>query len=251
ALALLNSDWIERTIALWSFAFYATYLSMCAAVLWRFGGALGAALVMEPPKPGTALFQGVSYAGYNIAVLPVLIFVARRFERRSEALIAGALTGPLMLLPAAALLLAMSAFYPRVVHAPLPISVVLDALDHPALALAVRGVLLGAMVKTGIGLLHGLNERVARHYLDRGAVMPGPLRPSIAVAATTLAATLATRFGLIDLVARGYRFSSAYFLLVFVLPLLTIGVWRLRHPSEPAAAGPAHAGRSNPDRRHR
>ncbi len=42
---------------------------------------------------------------------------------------------------------------------------------------------------------------------------------------------IAARFGLVDLIARGYRALAWLFLVVYVLPLLTIGAWRLRRHS--------------------
>jgi uncharacterized membrane protein YkvI len=41
-----------------------------------------------------------------------------------------------------------------------------------------------------------------------------------------LAAAL-SRFGIIALVARGYGMLAYAFLVLFVLPLLTVGVWRI------------------------
>jgi hypothetical protein len=38
---------------------------------------------------------------------------------------------------------------------------------------------------------------------------------------------LAEHFGLVTLIARGYRLLAAAFLLVYVLPLMTVGVARL------------------------
>ncbi len=38
---------------------------------------------------------------------------------------------------------------------------------------------------------------------------------------------LADRFGLVTLIASGYRFLSWVFLAVYVLPLLTVGLFRL------------------------
>ena len=38
---------------------------------------------------------------------------------------------------------------------------------------------------------------------------------------------LAGRFGLVSLIANGYRALAYILLAVFVLPLMTIGVWRL------------------------
>ena len=37
----------------------------------------------------------------------------------------------------------------------------------------------------------------------------------------------AQRFGLVDLIAKGYRVLAVLILVTFVLPLLTFGVWRL------------------------
>jgi uncharacterized membrane protein YkvI len=227
-LVLFGNRVIERVISLWSMLFYCTYLSLFALVVWRFGREMNVAVTLEPVRVSEAIVSGVSYTGYNIAVLPVLIFVARHFTRRSEALIAGALAGPLILLPGFAFLLALSAFYPQITSAPLPISVVLEKLRAPWLSGVVQLVILGALIKTGAGLLHGLNERIARTLSDRGTSMPIWLRPAIAVGAMVVAVYFASTIGLIDLIGQGYRYSSAFFLLVFLLPLLTRGVWLLR-----------------------
>jgi hypothetical protein len=42
---------------------------------------------------------------------------------------------------------------------------------------------------------------------------------------------VAGEIGLVDLIASGYRFLALLFLGVFVLPLITIGTWRLLRPS--------------------
>ena len=47
----------------------------------------------------------------------------------------------------------------------------------------------------------------------------------------------ADRFGLVALIAKGYRALAWMFLIVYVLPLMTWGVWRLaRNRAAPAAA---------------
>jgi uncharacterized membrane protein YkvI len=38
---------------------------------------------------------------------------------------------------------------------------------------------------------------------------------------------LAARFGLVTLIARGYRGLAYMFLAVFVLPVMTVGLWQL------------------------
>ncbi len=86
-------------------------------------------------------------------------------------------------------------------------------------------VILGALIKTGAGLLHGFNERIARTMADRGAQMAPAVRPLIAAVAMVIAVYAASSFGLIDLIKNGYRYSSYFFLVVWLLPLLTRGLW--------------------------
>lgn len=47
----------------------------------------------------------------------------------------------------------------------------------------------------------------------------------ITLLAMIIAVYVAAKVGLIDLIDRGYRYSSMYFLRVFLLPLLTCGLW--------------------------
>lgn len=226
-IVLLGNKTIERIISAWSIIFYATYLSLFVLVVVRFGGGMLQALGAVPIDVPTAVWSGTSYVGYNIIVVPILIFVARNFESRREAVISGALAGPLVLLPGFAFLLTLSAFYPQITQAPLPVTDLLDRLGIPAFSILIQLVVLGAFVKTGAGLLHGFNERLARALLDRNLRMPRFGRPAIAVLAMITAVYGASQFGLIDLIGKGYRYSSYFFLLVFLLPLLTRGTWLL------------------------
>jgi uncharacterized membrane protein YkvI len=249
-IVFFGSSFIERVISAWSVFFYLVYGSMFLMVVHKFGGALAAALTNAPPSYPQALRDSISYAGYNIAILPVLMFVARNFKSRREAFVAGAMAGPLILLPGFAFLLALSAFYPAIMGAPLPVTIVLAKLGSPVLTLFARIVILGALVKTGVGLLHGLNERFARSFMERGVAMPRGLRPAIAIGLMAIAVYLAASLGIVELIARGYRYSSYYFLAVFVLPLATRGVWLvfrggLAGPTPVAAATAAGLQRSD------
>jgi uncharacterized membrane protein YkvI len=216
---------IERVISAWSIIFYITYLTLFALVLWHFGEQMAAAIDFAAIELPVALWSGVSYTGYNIVVIPILIFVARNFQSRRQAVIAGALAGPLILLPGFAFLLALSAFHPQIVSAPLPVTFILERLGIPGFAFVIQLVVFGAFIKTGAGLLHGLNERIARGLRDRQIEMPRFGRPAVAGVALIVAVYAAAEFGLIDLIGKGYRFSSYFFLLVFLLPLLTRGLW--------------------------
>jgi uncharacterized membrane protein YkvI len=224
-VVFFGNSLIEKVISAWAIVFYVTYGSIFALVLWKFSVPLHAALQAKPLDLAEAVQDSFSYTGYNVVILPILIFVARNFQSRSEAFIAGALAGPLILLPGLASILALSAFYPGILTEPLPISVVLSRLESSTLTLCVQIVILGALVKTGVGLLHGLNERFARAAVDRGRAMPRALRPVLALGIMVIAVFVASSFGIINLIGQGYRYSSYFFLLVFLLPLMLRGAW--------------------------
>ncbi|MYH09963.1 MAG: hypothetical protein F4012_05990 [Gemmatimonadales bacterium] len=84
-------------------------------------------------------------------------------------------------------------------------------------------------------MIHAFNERVAGVFAARRAHMPPALRLVVAVLLLILASLL-SRFGIIDLIATGYGALSWAFLFIFVLPLLTIGMYRL-HQGETGGRG--------------
>ncbi|MFM8532029.1 MAG: hypothetical protein ACKOEC_00290 [Acidimicrobiia bacterium] len=220
-----GNDFLERVITAWSITFYVSYGSLLIAVLYKFGDALGPALAMQPIDPRAAWWSGVGYAGLNVVLIPILIFVARNFRSRSEALLAGAIAAPLIIVPGFTLLIALSAFYPGINDERIPVSAILGKLDIPILSLLIPLVILGALVKSGAGMLHGLNERIAGAFQRQGKAMGSWVRPTVALFAMTAAVYAASWFGLIDLIKYGYRFSSYFFIVVMFVPLMTRGLW--------------------------
>ena len=64
----------------------------------------------------------------------------------------------------------------------------------------------------------------------RGIELSHRARLVIALLVLVFCMFLADRFGLVALIANGYRALAYILLAVFVLPLLTLGVWRMwRH----------------------
>lgn len=235
AIVFFGSTLVERIISIWSVIFYIVYGSLFVLVVHEFSHALATALAAVPVHYGRAVVDSISYSGYNIAAVPALIFVARNFASRREALIAGALAGPLILLPGFAFLLALSGLYPRILDAPLPVTVLLACLGKPVLTILVRLVLLGAFLKSGVGLLHGFNERVAASFAEHGNIMPRGARPAIAIGLMIVAVYLASSLGIVELIGRGYRYSSYFFLVIFVIPAATRGLWLILRPRNPVA----------------
>ena len=63
------------------------------------------------------------------------------------------------------------------------------------------------------------------------------MRLAIAMTALVFAVLLAGRIGLIDLIAKGYGTLTWVFILVFVIPVCTIGAWKIFRGKVPAASG--------------
>jgi len=61
--------------------------------------------------------------------------------------------------------------------------------------------------------------------------MPKVARPTLAVG-LLLSGTLLAGVGLVDLIARGYGTLTWVFLVVYVVPVLTLGLWRISRKDE-------------------
>jgi len=154
------------------------------------------------------------------------LFATVHIRQRREALIAGALTGPLLMVPAALFFAALVAHYPDILTRPVPMNLILQELGSPVLFYLFPIVLIGTFIETGTGMIHALNERIATAFDASGRILHKWVRPVIAVA-LIVAAILLSRLGIIDLIAKGYNFMAWVFVLVVVAPVLSIGLWKV------------------------
>jgi uncharacterized membrane protein YkvI len=76
-------------------------------------------------------------------------------------------------------------------------------------------------------LVHGVNERLDQAFAERSVRMPRWMRPAVALAILFVAVVLADAIGLTNLVAQGYGTITWGFLLVYIVPVLTYGLWLL------------------------
>lgn len=225
-LAFGGSGIIERVFSVWSFVLYAVYIVFFVWCFRHFGGAIATNLGAEPAG-GRWAWEGVRYAGYNLAILPATFSVLRAHTSRREALVAGALTGPIAMIPALLFTLAMVGEYPAVLAERVPSNQILGVLGSRGFQITFQVVLFGTLIETGTGLIHAVNERIAGLRRDQQRSMPGWVRPAVAVVFLLLG-TATARFGLVDLIAKGYGTLTLVFIAVYVVPVLTLGVWRIR-----------------------
>jgi uncharacterized membrane protein YkvI len=109
------------------------------------------------------------YAGYNLAVIPPVLATLRLHETRRETFIAGALTGPIAMLPGLLFFLAMVGQYPSIVDYVVPANQMLEVLGSRAFQVVFQLVLFGTLIETGAGLIHAVNERISGLKKDEDA----------------------------------------------------------------------------------
>ena len=225
-LAFGGSGIIERVFSAWSLVLYGTYVVFFAWCFKDFGRDIVANLGAAPLGTGWA-WSGLRYAGYNLAIIPACFSVLRGHDNRRDTLVAGALTGPIAMIPALLFVVAMIGEYPAILDQRVPSNQILEVLGARWFQVTFQVVLFGTLIETGTGLIHAVNERIAGLMEDRKRVMPEWLRPTVAVG-FLLIGTAVSQFGLVGLIARGYGTLTLAFIAIYVVPVLTLGVWKIR-----------------------
>lgn len=234
-IATFGNEAVEQLFKYVSFFLYATYAIFLVLALTRFSAPIATAFA-APVQPGWFL-GGVTYAGYNAVGAVLILPVTRHLLGSRDAVTAGLLAGPLAMLPAILFFVAMCAFYPQIAGETLPSDYLLARLDFPAFRYVFQIMIFAALLESGTGQIHAINERIALAYAKRrDSELSNTLRGTVTIGILIGAIFVADRVGLIALIADGYRWLALAFIAVFVVPLLTIGVWRLRRGARVVAA---------------
>ena len=228
---------IERFKTVGSAVLYAGYVVFAGAVLYERWPQTMAALRAGSgteggdggPSIAAAFGVGVLYVGYNLATMPATFFTLDRLTERRQAIGAGLIAGLMATVPFVLTYLAIMGYYPdaEVTAANVPWLVMLGRVGGGTLLAVFAFVIVWTLVETSTGMIHAIVDRVAvnlaevgRPPMSRGQV------GALTVTVLTLAAVL-SRLGLIELVSRGYTVMAYGFLLLFALPLCTVGVYRI------------------------
>ena len=218
---------VERMFAYVSYLLYAVYALFIVLAFTHFGDRISAGFERGGPSTGW-LTGGIVYAGYNLIGAVVVLPVIRHLTSNRDAIVAGVIAGPLATLPALLFFIAMIGFYPEIAGATLPSDFLLQRLDIPLFHLLFQLMIFSALLESGASSVHAINERIARAMLNRrGIVLQNRDRLTIALALLIGCMFVADRFGLVALIATGYRALAYVLIAVYVVPVLTLGVWRL------------------------
>jgi len=227
AIVAFGNKAVERLFRDVSYYLYAIYALFIVLALWKFGARVPGGFEAHPQTSGWAL-SGLTYFGYNIIGAVVILPVLRHLVSDRDAVIAGIVSGPLTMFPALLFFVPMVAFYPEVQSAALPSDFMLQQIGIPAFHLLFQAMIFSALLESGTSSVHAINERISNAWeARRGHALSHRQRLAIATVVLAGCMFLASRFGLVALIASGYRALAYILLAIFVLPLLTVGVWKL------------------------
>ena len=244
-LTYYGASLIERFKTVGTLGLYVGYIVFGVLVLSQVWGnvtqvlAAGNTSYVSNASMPAVLKQGALYVGYNLAIFPAVFFALHRQETRKETLVSGLLAGVLMTLPFLLTYLCLMGFYPseRVLGAEVPWLPMLRSVAGSGV-LALYGIVIGwTLVETSVGAIHAIIDRIdadlERISSGRFEEVNGltRLQSGVLGGGILVAATLLSRVGIIALVAQGYTIMAYFFILLFAVPTLTVGVYRLVNPS--------------------
>ena len=219
---------VERVFTWVSILLYGVYAAFVVFALSSFGGRISETFAASDGWHDGWLAGGLTYAGYNIIGAVVILPVTRHLTSDRDAIIAGIAAGPLAMLPALLFFICMCAFVPAIAGEALPSDYLLARLDQPWFRFLFQTMIFAALLESGTGAVHAVNERISTVWQARTrAPLSTRARGLIALGLLAVCMLIADRVGLVSLIANGYRALAYVLIAVYVVPLLTIGVWRL------------------------
>ena len=250
-LILRGTETIEKVLSFWSYVLYAVYAVFMITCFVRFGpmiseafgagrgeytkefiNASGETIVstIGGLSLGSAIVDGFKYSFYNLGIVPAILYTVRECETRKQAILCGLLAGIIGVVPAFLLLLAMGGALPEAVfnanNNGTAVSAIFAKLDMRWLYVIFEIVLFGTLIETGSGFIKAVDDRIEISAAKSGESTPTWVRPVVAIGLTLLGVAIST-FGLTGLIAKGYGTICWGFLIVYVIPMLTLGIYKI------------------------
>lgn len=225
-LVFHGNELIERVLSVFAVLLYVIYIAIVVWALVALGDRIEGSFAASTVSSGWAT-GGLVYAGYNTALIPAVLFCLRHQTTRREAVISGLVAGPIAMLPGVFLFVAMLACYPEIGSQPVPVTYLIGRFGATWFERLFEIVLFGILVKCGTALLHSVNERIASACHARGIAMKPAHRSLVSTVVLLFSCFAATSIGLVDLVAKGYGGLTYAFIALFILPVITVGMWKV------------------------
>jgi len=224
-LTFKGSGAIEKFFSWWSILIYLVYAVFLIISVIKFGPQIKANFTANIIGPRWIL-GGAKYALYSMIIVPAVLFCIRYIETRKEAVISGIIAGFIGIAPAILFLIAIAAHYPQILPEEIPAVFAIHKMGTFAFLVVFQIMLVGTLIQTGTGFIHAVNERIQSSLQSRGKELPRWMRPLFAIVLLFSGLGFAT-FGIIALIAKGYGSLSWGAFIVYFVPLMTIGIYKM------------------------
>ncbi len=179
---------------------------------------------------GVVLWTGIIYASYNISVIPSCLFTLRAQKKRSESVISGIIGALLMTIPWFLTYFALMGYYPdeTVIGSTVPWLSMLMNVSSSKVPVIAFGIVAGwTLIETATGMIHALLDRLDKGMEEAHKEPLGNKKRAVITVAILIIALLFARIGIIDLISKGYSALAYGFILVYLLPLFTVGTYKV------------------------
>ncbi len=182
-------------------------------------------------------WAAVKFSLYSSPAIPVILYAARDIKTQTEAVVAGYAAVAASMLPGLMLHLSFIPYAGELIQQAVPTYWIIESVLQKEWLLYVYMIaLFGTFLETGAGCIQGFNERLDGAAIERtGRPVSRKVHAVVAVIAL-LIGTAVSKLGLINLVAHGFGTIAWGFLVVYVIPLFTIGIINLKNGHSPQLA---------------
>ncbi len=229
-LVINGSELIDKVLSVWSFVLYGVYALFMIIVFAKFGGQIAGNFAASSVDGFGWIGGGFKYAFYNLAILLCALHTLKACDNDKEACCAGIIAGFIGIIPGIILFVAMCAFYPGINDLELPIYYMIDSMGIPWMQWLFQIVLFGTLIETGSGMIYAITDRIetAMRVNDANREIPKWVTPVTAICVLIVGVGIST-FGITNLIAKAYGATAYILFFVFVIPILTVGIYKMKH----------------------
>jgi uncharacterized membrane protein YkvI len=225
-LNYLGREVVTRVLTFWSVFLYLVFIAYFIVALKRYADT---AVNFDVTRSGWAM-SGFKYALYNVAAVPVILYAVRQIETRKQAIVSGIMAAFITMMPGLLFHLSYAPAPSEVLDQPIPTYWMIQRLSAQTLLVMYVIVLFGTFIETCSGSMQGFNERLDRLALRKRGKGLSRLTHALTAGAAILISTSLSMLGIVALVSQGYGTIAWGFFAVYVVPTLTIGIYKLvRH----------------------
>ena len=179
---------------------------------------------------GLALWTGILYMAYNLVVFPASFFTIRRQTSRKQSVVSGIIAGLLMTIPWFLTYYAILGYYPQkeLVEAQVPWVYMMMHSGAPGWMLVLFSIVMGwTLIETATGIIHAMIARINQGLIEKDKPQLSRGKRGLLTVGILVTSVLFAKYGIIALIAQAYNALAYAFIALFLLPLLTVGVYKI------------------------